>query len=53
MATETQWWQAPDEGEEFHTPRVWSQIAAAAEAAGDNARAAEAREAADQESRSN
>jgi len=45
------WWKTPESGEEYHTARVWSQIASAADAAGDKRRAAEAREAADAEVR--
>ena len=52
MSEKNQWWQAPEEGEEYHTPRVWGEIEAAARQAGDTKRADEAREAGDRESRS-
>lgn len=43
--------EPPEGGEEYHTPRVWEQIAAAARAAGDYKRAEEAMEAAEMETR--
>jgi hypothetical protein len=46
-----EWWKAPDEGDEYHTPRVWEKIAVAAEKAGDTARAEYARQAAEAETR--
>ena len=45
------WWKAPEDGDEYHTARVWAQIAKAAAAAGDTSRATEASEAADTETR--
>jgi len=47
----TKWWQAPEEGEEYHTPHVWHSIAMAALNAGDLDRYREARDAAAFESR--
>lgn len=41
----------PEEGDEFHTPRVWGKIEEAAREAGDIKRAEEAREAGDAETR--
>lgn len=47
-----EWWKAPTfGGEEYHTARVWEQIARAAALAGDRARAKQAMEACEFESR--
>lgn len=46
------WWKAPEEGDEYHTAYVWDKIQQAAKAAGDSARAKEAREAGEAEERS-
>ena len=46
-----EWWKRPEDSDiECHTPRVWDQIAKAAEKAGDLERAQEAKEAGERES---